>query len=482
MRRRRPRPRISNFLGGVIGVVIAAIVAYLVFGGSLPFSSPPFVAKAMFTSQTQLHIPSPVRIAGVDVGQVVSVQHVSGSSQAAVVTMHINNNGLPIHADATVDIRPRIFLEGNFYADLHPGTPNAPVLSSGQTLPAANTSGPVQLDRVLASLDSDTRSNLQTLLQGIGLGLNGPPTAAEDASQDPIVRGQTGGQSLGTSLKYSADAFRASAIVNQALLGTQPHDLARVVSGNEHVLHGLAASGDQLASFVTTFNATMAALASRQQQLSETIALLPPWLQATDRALGPLNASYGPTRAFAAAILPGVEQLDPTIGAALPWLDQATALMSPRELGGLLSRLTPAVQRTASSLSATKKLLLQADQLAQCSSHNIVPTGNQAIQDSPSSSGLPVYQDFFQSAVGLAGIAQNFDGNGRYLRAQPGGGSIRFQTSRVPTAGPLFGNAVLPPLGTRPAWPGSAPPIRRDVPCYKNQPPSLNRVSTGAAP
>ena len=43
--------------------------------------------------------------------------------------MSINPNGLPIHADATAKIRPRIFLEGNFYVDLHPGTPSAPVLS-----------------------------------------------------------------------------------------------------------------------------------------------------------------------------------------------------------------------------------------------------------------------------------------------------------------------------------------------------------------
>ena len=49
------------------------IACYFVFGGSLPFSGTPFVLKAMFTRQTQLHIPSPVRIAGVEVGEVVSV-------------------------------------------------------------------------------------------------------------------------------------------------------------------------------------------------------------------------------------------------------------------------------------------------------------------------------------------------------------------------------------------------------------------------
>ena len=129
---RRHRHRVSNVAAGLIAVVVIGVACYLVFGGSLPFSGSPFVLKAMFTTQTQLHIPSPVRIAGVDVGQVVSVQRVSGSSDAAVVTMDINKNGLPIHADATAKIRPRLFLEGNFYVDLHPGTPSAPIAVVGR--------------------------------------------------------------------------------------------------------------------------------------------------------------------------------------------------------------------------------------------------------------------------------------------------------------------------------------------------------------
>ncbi len=478
----RRRSRVSNFVAGLLGAVVIVGVFYLVFGGGLPFSGSPFVLKAVFTTETQLHIPSPVRIAGVDAGQVVSVKHVAGSSQASIVTMDINNNALPIHADATISVRPRIFLEGNFYADLHPGTPTAPTLRSGATLPAANDSGPVQLDRVLSALNSNSRQDLQTLLQGIGSSLNALPTPAQDASQDPTVRGLTGGQALNASLKYSADAFRASAIVNEALLGVQPHDLARVVTGTDRVFQGLAASGTQLSDLVTTFNATMAALASRQQALSETVAALPPWLQATDSALGPLDRSFAPTRALASALIPGVKQLDPTIGPALPWLAQATVLVSPHELGALLSSLTPAVQQTASALSSAKSLLSGGDEFARCISHNIVTTGNQVIQDPPVGSGLAVYQEFLQSAVGLAGASQNFDGNGRYLSITAGGGSNQVQTSSLSGQGPFYGNAVLPPLGTRPAWPGKAPPLRRDVACFRNPAPSLNSASTGAAP
>ena len=34
--------------------------------------------------------------------------------------MEIEDKGLPIHKDATLKIRPRIFLEGNFFVDLSP--------------------------------------------------------------------------------------------------------------------------------------------------------------------------------------------------------------------------------------------------------------------------------------------------------------------------------------------------------------------------
>jgi ABC-type transporter Mla subunit MlaD len=473
---------VSNFAAGLIGAVVLGVIVYLVFGGGLPFGSSPYVLKAVFTSPTQLHIPSEVRIAGVKVGEVVSVKRLGSSSQAGLVTMDINRNGLPIHADATINVKPRIFLEGNFYVDLHPGTAAARVLPSGSTLSAAQASGPVQLDRVLADLQGDSRKNLQTLLQGIGLALNGAPNSAQDAVQDPSVRGLTGGQALNASLKYSTDAFRASAIVNDALLGIQPHDLSGVVRGNEQVLSALAASGNQLPALVENFNATLAALASRQADLGATIAALPPWLQATNRALGPLNASFAPTQRLAGALIPGVSQLDDTIGTALPWLRESIALMSQHDLGGLLTDLTPAVQNTSNSISATKTLLKASDQFAQCFSHNIIPAGNEVINDPPNGTGIPVYREFFQSAVGLAGAAGNFDGSGRYLRASAGGGSDLVATSALPRFGPLYGNAVLPPLGTRPAWPRKAPPLRRDVPCYRNAAPDLNRVATGGTP
>jgi phospholipid/cholesterol/gamma-HCH transport system substrate-binding protein len=254
------------------------------------------------------------------------------------------------------------------------------------------------------------------------------------------------------------------------------------VQGNQEVFRALAASQRDLASLVTTFNSTMAALSARQNELQQTISLLPPLLRVTQTSDSALDRSFPPTKAFARALLPSISKLDPTIGLGLPWLAQSTQLMSSRELGGLVRYLTPAIQNTGATITTTKALVKQADLLGRCFEHNIVPTGNQRIKDPPSTTGLRVYQELFQSGVGIASATQGFDGNGRYLRASAGGGSILTQTSGKSIDGPLFGHAVLQPLGTRPAFPGSPPPVRSDVACFKNAAPNLNKVVTGGTP
>jgi phospholipid/cholesterol/gamma-HCH transport system substrate-binding protein len=484
---RRHRPRVSSAQAGAFAVIVVLVVCYLVFGGSVPFTKSPFVLRAVFTSNTDLHIPSPVRIAGVDVGEVTGVQRIKGSRVAGIVTMDIDQSGLPIHSDATAQIRSRIFLEGNFYVDLHPGTPEAPTLRSGATLPAANTSGPVQLDRVLSSLTADARSNLQRLVRGLGGALNGPPTAADEAGQDPAVKGLTGAQGLNYSLNYSAGAFEASAIVNQALLGLKPHDLSGVIKGESKVFDGLAASGDQLSGLVVSFDRTVAALANQQAALSATVAVLPALLRATNSADDALDASFGPTQQFAAEIIPGINQIAPTIEVAIPWLNQLAALNSQSELGGLVSNLQPAVENTAAALKASEQLLPESNELAECFTKVVIPTGNQKITVDPSDDvGLQDYQELFQSAVGIGSASQDFDGNGRYERAAVGGGTNLIKTPST-LLGPLYGNSVFPQSGMRtlPEFPGkgkAAPVLNASSPCFRQTVPNLNSAKIGVGP
>jgi ABC-type transporter Mla subunit MlaD len=471
---RRRKPRVSNLLAAIVGLLGVVIACYLVFGGGLPFSSSGFELKAVFTSNTDLHIPSPVRIAGVDVGEVTAVDRLKGSSDAGIVVMQIDRDGLPIHSDATLQIRSRILLEGNFYVALQPGTPEAPILDSGATLPAANTAGPVQLDRVLSSLDSSARANLQKLVQGFGAALN-----------KPGADGTTGAQGLNRALDYSASSFEASAIVNQALLGEKTGDLSGAVRGESEVFRGLSEAGTQLPGLISSFDATMSALAAHQQALGAAIAALPGLLRSTLGADNALEASFAPTETFARDLIPSIRQLGATITVATPWLQQLAKLSSQGELGGLLHSLTPAVSNTAVAVKATIPLIKGAATFSKCVSKVLVPTGAEKITvDSSPPAGLTVDEQLFQSAVGLAGSTQNLDGNGRYVRATVGGGAAQVQTPPLADAGALYGNAVLPVSGTFPSFPssGSAPAVKSSVPCYTQTAPDLNSATEGTGP
>ena len=130
--RRAHRQRISHFQAGLIALVLAAIVLFLGFEKGIP-GRHHYTVDAVFSSAnnvltaSSVHPGSPVRVAGVNVGQVASIRR--GPGGTALVGLQMTDAGRPIHADATAKIRPRLFLEGNFFVDLQPGSPSAPAYS-----------------------------------------------------------------------------------------------------------------------------------------------------------------------------------------------------------------------------------------------------------------------------------------------------------------------------------------------------------------
>jgi phospholipid/cholesterol/gamma-HCH transport system substrate-binding protein len=199
MRTRRAPGRLGAFGVGLIALLLIAVATFLAFSKDIPFTTP-YQLKARFENAPPIQKGQAVRIAGVDVGRVSGVESVGGDSPAVTVTMKLDDDALPIHRDAEIKVRPRIFFEGNLFFDLRPGTPSAGEMEDGGTIPASQTSAPVQIDQVLGVLDADTRDDLRKLLVGYGGALNGEPQPGEDQDQDPDTRGETAGQALNDSL------------------------------------------------------------------------------------------------------------------------------------------------------------------------------------------------------------------------------------------------------------------------------------------
>jgi phospholipid/cholesterol/gamma-HCH transport system substrate-binding protein len=463
----------------LLALAVLAIGTYFIFTKQLPFTQH-YTVKAILPNSNLLVPGSPVRIGGVDVGKVTAVGRYR-HTELSQVTMQIDSGPKPIHADATLRVRPRLFLEGNFYVDLTTGTPTAPALSSGGTIPVGHTFDPVQLDQVLDTFPQDNRHRLQQALTGFGEALDAAPSAADDARQDPAVRGLTGAQAINRTLDSSAASLRDSAIVSGALTGPTGHELSRTVAGLARATTGLARAGTQLTAFVSEFDQTMRATAAQEQSLRRTIALLGPTAQNANTAFGALDAALPATERFARDISKGIPQVPATIVAADPWLAQAKPLLSGSELGGLLKELAPASSELAQLTHAQRQFLPQIDAFDRCITDVFLPTGNVVVGDGSLSSGVPNYQEFFYAMAGQAAEGQGADGNGNFLRIGAAGGPYTIETGQTNFYGALgtkFAQADLPPLRTRPAYPNSVPTLQRKAPCYTQPVPSVNGAAS----
>jgi len=461
---------------GVVFLVILVIAVYFGFTKRVPFKHG-FRLKAAFATAVNIAPKSPVRIAGVDVGKVSSVTR---AGQTGLVSMEIESNGLPIHADATLKIRPRLFLEGNWFIELQPGSPSVKTLSSGATIPVTQTADPVQLDQVLDALNTDTRANLQNFLAGYGDALTRKPTPAEDAEQDPDVRGLNAAQALNKSYHRGPSALRGSAIVSQAVTGTEEHDLSKLVASIGKVTAALNVHEQDLGELIGNFNTFFHNFAVQASSLTATVALLPSTLHNADRAFASLDAAFPPTRTFALDIIPGVRQTPATISAALPWIEQVQASLAPSELGGVAKGLVAATPSLARLFGEQPAFFQQTNLFSQCLTKVFFPSGYTKLQDGPNSSGAEVDKEFFYTLAGLAGLGQSFDGNGVMNRFLVGGGGSTFRSAPVGIVGSsakglsLVARSPLTPQGTRPAFPAEEPAYKPLVPCYTQAVPNFN--------
>lgn len=469
----------------IIGAFVAAIIliaSYLAYVKELPWSDDGYTVTATFENATTLRETSPVRIAGVNVGEVVSVD---AKGDAAEVTFTVSDEGRPIHEDAEVQIRPRLFLEGNLFLDVDPGSPSAPELEADGEIPMSQTTTSVQLDEVLAALQEPQRRGLQRLLEGFGGGLNYQPTPADDVDQDPDVRGETAAESLNDAFEYGGPAGRSSAIVANALRGENPDDLAGLIRASGETFSKLASREAELSELITNFNVTAGAFADESENLSRSIVELGPTLEETEVSLGHLSDALPAVRTLAIESRPGFQELPETIEAFEPWLAQTDLLLDRGELGGLSQQLRAAAPGLARTAAGSRQLFPAMNRVSRCTTENLVPTADTPITADQWNIGQPNFQEFFYGIEQVAGSGQNFDGNGPYLRLQPSGGEeLLFNVNPGGTDEDTknFGNAVVPVEGVQPVLPDGTPPFRMEVACHTNPLPDLNGASAAPGP
>ncbi len=446
---------ISPFKAGFIGIVIVAILVFFGFSRYNPFHHP-FELKAAMVSANNLKPRAPVRVAGVTVGQVKSVQAMKGG-KGAMVTMEIEKSGLPIKKDAVLKVRPRIFLEGNFFVDINPGTPSAPNYKSGDTVPIQNTAAPVQFGQLLTALQSDTRQDLQTFLY--------------EYAQKGLGNG--GAEAYNQGLKDAPGALRSTSIANDATLGQQPHDLSNLERGQQRLAKSLTTNPFELRDLITQLNVTFGALNSQSRALEASIPALNDTLRVGVPALRQLDATLPSLRAFARDALPGTRSSGPTLDASLPFITQLRLLSRPQELRGLVHDLRPTIPALAQLNRGSIGLLNESRALSACQNNVLLPWVQKGVPDpeEPEIDGQPFYKSAAHGLVGLASESRLNDANSPFVHIQAQSGPTNIIYTH--NGSNFFATAPGPPEGIRPSK-STRPNFRPGEPCELQEVPDLN--------
>jgi virulence factor Mce-like protein len=468
-RRRRGRPRIHPLIVAALVILATAFVVVYAFNQGLPFVHK-FTLYAVVDNSVNVRSDSPVRIAGIDVG---SVEGVSPDGRATKIAFTLDTGGQPVHADATVTIRDRLFLEGGYYLQVDPGSPSAPILHDGDTIPEAQTATPVQFYSLLSTFDSATRQALTNFVQTLNQGFSPQPGQPESDS---------GAGSLKQAVPQLTPTLKDVAWISQALQGTHQGDVQRLLSSASQVTGTLATNSSQLADLVTGLNRTSAALVASDGALAQSISGLDQTLQVAPGALTAVDRALPPLANLAKALQPSLKLAPPIVDEVTAAVRELASIVAPAERAELLRTLKATFQQFPTILTELATAFPIAKQITDCLATHVTPILKEEVPDGSLSTGRPVWQDFVHFLPNVAGATGSFDANGPFTRVLAAAGTNSLTGS--PTLGslPIIGSLVgsAPPggtslLGARPAWVGdlTASDFRPDVPCAGDKLPSL---------
>lgn len=342
----RVRHHLFFTLALIAAGVLATVALLVALGLSLPWQQPYTTRVAVENAAGVTPHSGVVRVAGVPVGTITSVELERGQP---VLTIEMDEG--PVFKDARAQIRPATPLNDMYLDFLSRGTPSAGVLGPKDILRPARTSQPVDISRVLNVFDADVRPRMRAMIIELGeaLGDNGDDFRRTLAELAPFL----------TAAKRISDQV--------AERGRQTR---RLVHNFNLMTREIGQRERQLAGLITGAGRTFEELGDRSSALSQmfvelpaTLREMPPAFRALRRAsdhLEPALRAMRPTARVLRGGLTSLSGLAPDIRSGSDALRRAAAPLSDlmrsadplsADLGRSFSRLAPQLPRLQSSMA-----------------------------------------------------------------------------------------------------------------------------------
>jgi virulence factor Mce-like protein len=249
---------------------------------------------------------SPIRLRGVDEGEIRKLAITPDDH--VVVTARLDADAAPIGKNATARVVMANLL-GEKVISLDRGDVSAPQ-PSGSTIPASRTSASVDLDQVLDSLDSSTRTRLAILLREAGLSVQGRGTDIQRLIKT-MPRSLDGQRQLLDEVTANTDTLEGLLVTTRRVVSRvndERGSLGRLVTTARSAVRQPAQRAGGLRATIQRAPATLAQLRATLRRLDATGAALRP-------AAAGLRASAEPLRAALTDLPPFARDATPALAA-----------------------------------------------------------------------------------------------------------------------------------------------------------------------
>ena len=308
------RKQLPNFLWlvGMVGVGLV-VGAYLLSHQRIPWPAwVPGLGQEYFYVNAEFEnaagvLPgqgNAVTVAGVKVGEIAGAKLKDGR---AVLKLRLEADHGHVHPDATLLLRPKTGLK-DMIAELDPGK-KGPELKDGDTLGEGSTNPDVNLDQILAGLDLDTRDALVGLLANAGVALkdgNGRNLAATLKRLEPLSR-------------HSEQASR--------YVSKRRVKLRRLMGNLSLIAKELGDRDQDLRQFTNSSAAVFRRFAAQNDNLGETLELLPATLKKADSALVKLDKLGTSMKSGLTALEPAAKSLGPSLKQSQTFFKKTTPVI-----------------------------------------------------------------------------------------------------------------------------------------------------------
>jgi virulence factor Mce-like protein len=314
---------ITGFALSCFGILL---FLWVTFGGPTPFRAKTYEVKIPFNEATQLAEQSDVRISGVNVGKVQSID-LAPNGRQALATAAIDAQYAPLPESTRAILRTKTLL-GETYIELTPGSREGAELDDGGTLPEANVAESVQLDEIFRTFDAQTRGAFQEWMQEAAVAINGQ------------------GQSLSYALGSLEPTFTELDKLFR-VLDSQRLAVGQLFRNGATTFQSLRGQNGELANLIRSSNEVFSTTAQRNRDIEALFRAFPTFLDESQLTFNRLKGFSVNADPLVRQLVPAAEQLSPTL--------ISLSKLAP-ESKALFEGLGPVIKRAPTGFAAFRKL------------------------------------------------------------------------------------------------------------------------------